>query len=117
MRLSYFDATIADTETTSDAINVAGRCVVGVSIGTVAAATASFTATHEMPASPKGVVPTPTFRTLRDSDGVALSFTTTDDSFVVFDPAAIAGVTQLKIVAGSAASGDETWRVVMRDVD
>ena len=117
MGLHAHEVVIANGQTTSAALNVEGRCVVGVSIGTVAAATAGFTAATAAPATPKGVVASPTFRTVRGSDGVAFSFTTTDDSHIVFDPAAMASITQLKIVAGTAASGDETWVVLTRSVE
>ena len=104
---------IADTETESEAINVEGRRVVGLSIGTVAATAATFTATYEVVATPKGNVATPTFRTVRTEDGTSLSVTTTDDSHIEVEPR-IGAATQVKIVANVAASGDETWVLLTR---
>lgn len=109
--------TITSGQTTSPALNVEGRAVVGISIGTVAATAASFTAATTAPSTPKGEGAAGTFRTVRDSAGVALSFTTTDDSHIVVDPAAMCSFAQLKIVANVAASGDETWIVLTRPVD
>lgn len=108
--------TIANGQTTSGALNIEGRCVVGISVGTVAATTATFTATHEGAVSPKGVGSAGTFRAVRDSAGAALSFATPDDSHIVIDPASLASMQQIKIVAGTAASGDETWTVITRTV-
>ena len=111
------DVVIANTETTSPAVNVDGRVVVGLRVGTVAATTATFTATHEKVGTPKDAAATPTFRTVRGSDGVAFSTDTADNSHFSFDPAALASVTQIKIVAGAAASGDETWTLLTRNVE
>lgn len=105
--------TIADGETTSPALNVAGRRIVGLSIGTVAATAATFVATYEAVATPKGNVDDPTFRTVRTEDGTEMSVTTTDDSHIELEPR-IGAAIQVKIVANVAASGDETWVVLTR---
>lgn len=106
--------TISNTTTTSPAINVAGQEIVGLSVGTVAATAATFTACFVPPQSSKGgSFETQTFRTLRDDQAAAVSITTTDDSQFEFDPP-LRGVYQLKIIANVAASGDETWTLITR---
>lgn len=117
MGVHSHDVTIANGATESSALDVEGRSIVAVRVGTVAATTASFKATVAEPASPKGVVATPTFLAVVDSAGDTLSFETPDNSHITFDPAALVSVMQVKIVAGTAASGDETWTIVTRSVD
>lgn len=109
-------ATILNGATESDAVPIGGRAVVAVRVGTVAATTASFKATMTKPASPKGVADTATYVAVRDSAGDVLSFETPDDSHIVLDPAAIISAEQIKIVAGTAASGNESWTVITREV-
>lgn len=117
MSLHEHSLTIANGETESDALNLEGRAIVAVRVGTVAATTASFKAVSTAPATPKGNITAPTYLAVRDSAGDLMSFETPDDSHIAFDPAALVSFEQVKIVAGTAASGAETWVVVTRTID
>lgn len=115
MGIQRHPVTIADTETTSPAINIAGQLVVGLRVGTVAAATCTFTASDAPPQSPKGgSFDAQTFLTVCNDAGTTISVTTPDNRHIVLDPATFAGMHQLKIVAASAASGAEVWTLVTR---
>lgn len=100
--------TISDTEATSDAVDLGGNTLVGITIPTGFDGTAI---TFSVATSIDG-----TYRSWY-KDGSALSKTVTANIATALDPADFAGVRYLKIVSGTnQSSGDVTLTLHTRPV-
>jgi hypothetical protein len=105
-QISYESVTIANGQTTSGAIKIFGTTLCGVVVP------ASFTGTTlQFQGSHDGT----NFNTLY-KDGADLSVTVTSSKFVVLQPADFAGVNYLKLVSGSAQTGDKVLYLACRAI-
>ena len=105
---NYIDATIANAATTSGAINLEGKKLVGIEIpASFTGATVSFTQCR----SEGG-----TYIPVYNDDGSLYSVTATDAAYVRVNPAVFAGCAFIKVVSASSESGEKVVTVVCIDL-
>lgn len=105
---NYIDATIADGETTSGAINLKGKKMVGLELpASFTGASVSFTQCRS-----EGGTYTPIY----DSDGVLYAPVATDSAYVALDPGIMCGPAFVKVVSASSESGAKTITAVCIDL-
>ena len=100
--LEFETAKILSGAQVSNAITVGGRCIVGIDTGATLTSTALG-----LKHSTDGA----TFRTVYDTSGNALSWTTAGARYLKFDPPLL-GYQFIQITSGSAEGADRTLTVV-----
>jgi hypothetical protein len=96
--------TIANGQTTSNALDLREKVLVGLQFATMTGTALTFTASSD------GV----TYVALKDSAGAAVSFTIASDTYTVIQPAILAGVRYLKLVSGSSEGAARTITAIVR---
>lgn len=105
---NYIDATIADGQTTSGAINLKGKKMVGLEVpASFTGQTVSFTQCR----SENG-----TFTPIYKDDGTLYAPVATDSGYVALDPAIMCGPAFVKVVSASSESGAKTITAVCIDI-
>jgi hypothetical protein len=99
--------TIANGQTTSDALD----CINGTVVGILTPAALTGTA-FTFSVSADGV----TYATLYDSSGAAVSFTVAASRYVYVDPAIFAGLRYVKVISGSSEGAQRIITLVLRAV-
>ncbi len=94
------NATILNTATTSDAIELKGFCLVGILLRSFTGTAITFTVCDTLAG---------TYVPLKSTtSGSSLSYTVAQNTYAAIDPKDFQGVKFLKIVSGSAEAADRT---------
>lgn len=112
MKVTYLDAVIAASGTTSAAVNVGGDKIDGGGVVAIYIP-ASFTGTT---LTYLGSHDGTTFKQVITSAGTALSHTVAADKWLNVPVADLAGYAQFKIVSGSTEGSARTLKVAIRQV-
>jgi len=105
---NYIDVTIANGQTTSGVIDLAGKKLVGIEIpASFTGATVSFTQCR----SAGG-----TYLPVCKEDGTSYSVTATDASYIRMNPSVFAGCAFIKVVSASSETGAKVVTAVCIDL-
>jgi YD repeat-containing protein len=102
-KLETATATITSGGTTSGAVDVNGKIIVGIDLGATLTGTAL---------SIQNAADGTNYRATYDTAGAAVSWTVAGNRFLKFDPPLL-GYRSIKLVSGSAEGADRTLTVVM----
>jgi hypothetical protein len=98
--------TIANGQTASAAIDLGGNTLVGLIIPAAFTGTAlTFSASDAIDG---------TYSVVKGSDGASVSYTVAQGTYVVIQPAVLAGIRFLKVISGSSEGGARVIKGICR---
>jgi hypothetical protein len=95
---------ITSGQTVSDAINLNNRTLLGLQFATFTGVAVTFQGSSD------GI----TYVAVKDTAGASVSFTVASDTYVVIQPAILAGLKFVKLVSGSAEGANRTVTAIGR---